>query len=57
MKLKRILLLIIIIEILFIVSLLSGCTMPKTVTFAPLVQIRDSANGSANGDTVTPVAP
>ena len=39
------------------VCILQGCTWPKTVNFAPLVEIHDTANGSANGNTVTPVAP
>lgn len=47
---------------------LAGCTapqsvnlVPQSVTFAPLATVsidaHDNANGSANGNTITPVAP
>ena len=45
---------------LMVLIILSGCTLsPKfsPINFSPLIEVRDSANGSANGNTVTPVVP
>ena len=43
-----------------LLALCASCTFsPKfaPVHFSPLIEVHDSANGSANGNTVTPVAP
>lgn len=37
------------------ICVLAGCTMPQSVQFAPLATV--NVQDSANGNTVTPVAP